>query len=34
MNARGIKHTFSGDLTRKIFTNPFYFQDEKVYLRA
>lgn len=33
-NARGIKHTFSGDLEREIFTNPFYFQKEKVYLRA
>ena len=34
MNARRIKHTFSGDLNRDIFTNPFYFQKEKVYLRA
>ena len=34
INARGIKHTFSGDLNREIFTNPFYFQKEKVYLRA
>lgn len=34
INARNIKHTFSGDLNRDIFTNPFYFQKEKVYLRA
>lgn len=34
INARGIKHTFSGDLEREIFTNPFYFQKEKVFLRA
>lgn len=34
MNARCIKHTFSGDLNRDIFTNPFYFQKENVYLRA
>ena len=26
--------SFSGDLDAKIFTNPFYFQAEKVYLRA
>jgi len=25
LNARNIKHTLSGDLSRKIFTNPFYF---------
>ena len=25
LNARGIKHTFSGELDREIFTNPFYF---------
>lgn len=34
INARGIKHTFSGDLNRDIFTNPYYFQKEKVLLRA
>ena len=34
LNARNIKHTFSGDLNCDIFTNPFYFQKEKVYLRA
>ena len=34
VNARCIKHTFSGDLNKDIFTNPFYFQKEKVYLRA
>ena len=33
-NARNIKFTFSGDLNRQIFTNPFYFETEKVYLRA
>ena len=32
--ARGIKHTFTGDLNSKIFTNPFYYDTEKVYLRA
>ena len=25
INARNIKYTFSGDLNRKIYTNPFYF---------
>ena len=25
INARNIMHTFSGDLNREIFTNPFYF---------
>lgn len=34
INARGIKHTFSGDLDAKIFTNPFYFETEKTYLRC
>lgn len=34
INARGIKHTFSGDVNAKIFTNPFYFDREAVYLRA
>ena len=32
--ARGIKHTFTGNLDSKIFTNPFYFDTEKIYLRA
>ena len=34
LNARGIKMNFTGDLDAKIYTNPFYFQSEKVYLRA
>ena len=34
INARSIKHTFSGDIDRQIYTNPFYFQTEKTYLRA
>ena len=34
MNARGIKHTFCGDLDAKIFTNPFFFETEKTYLRS
>ena len=34
INSRGIKFCFSGDLNAKIFTNPFYFESEKVYLRA
>ena len=34
MNARCIKFQFSGDLKREIFTNPFYFQKENIYLRA
>ena len=25
---------FSGNLNEKIYTNPFYFEDEKIYLRA
>lgn len=33
-NSRCIKHTFSGDVNAKIFTNPFYFDKESVYLRA
>ena len=33
-NARNIKYTFSGDIDRKIYTNPFYFDTEKTYLRA
>ena len=27
MNARGIKHTFCGDLDAKIFTNPFFLKN-------
>jgi hypothetical protein len=34
INSRGIKFCFSGDLNAKIFTNPFYFDSEKVLLRA
>lgn len=33
-NARSIKHTFSGDVNAMIYTNPFYFEKEAVYLRA
>lgn len=32
--AREIKVNFSGDLERKIITNPFFFGKEKHYLRA
>jgi hypothetical protein len=32
--ARNIKVSFTGDLERQIFTNPFYFGTEKTYLRA
>jgi radial spoke head protein 4/6 len=32
--ARKIKVMFTGDLERKIFTNPFFFGQEKHYLRA
>jgi Radial spokehead-like protein len=31
---RDIKVTFTGNLDRKIFTNPFFFGTEKIYLRA
>lgn len=34
INARTIKYAFSGDVNAKIYTNPFYFDTEKVYLRA
>lgn len=34
INARTIKYAFSGDVDAKIYTNPFYFDTEKVYLRA
>lgn len=34
MSARHIKHTFSGDVSRLIYTNPFYFAEEKIYLRV
>ena len=33
-NARAIRHTFSGHLEGNIYTNPFYFETEKTYLRA
>lgn len=33
-SAKGIKVMFTGDLNRKIVTNPFYFKQEKDYLRA
>lgn len=33
-NARAIRHIFSGELEGNIYTNPFYFEKEKVYLRA
>lgn len=32
--ARTIKVLFTGDLERTIFTNPYFFEKEKVYLRA
>lgn len=32
--ARSIKVQISGNLDRRIFTNPFYFKTEKNYLRA
>mmetsp|Transcript_13608 Transcript_13608/g.15256 ORF Transcript_13608/g.15256 Transcript_13608/m.15256 type:complete len:391 (+) Transcript_13608:311-1483(+) len=31
---RGIKVKFTGDLEKKIITNPFFFGEEKYYLRA
>jgi hypothetical protein len=34
LNARGIRHTFSGDLDSSINTCPFYHDKEKQYLRA
>lgn len=34
MAARTIKVSFSGNLEREIITNPFYFKQEKFYLRA
>lgn len=34
INARSIKFNFTGNLEKKIFTNPFYFKTEKTYLRA
>ena len=33
-SARGIKVLFSGDLERTVYTNPFFFEKEKHYLRA
>ena len=32
--SRLIKVSFTGDLDRKIFTNPFFLGSEKIYLRA
>ena len=32
--SRAIKVLFTGDLDRKIYTNPFFFGQEKHYLRA
>lgn len=34
INARKIKFCFSGNLNAKIYTNPFYFDTEKILLRA
>lgn len=34
INARSIRHIFTGHLENNIYTNPFYFEKEKVYLRA
>lgn len=34
INSRSIKYTFSGNLDQKIYSNPFYFGTEKLYLRA
>jgi len=34
INARSIKYNFSGNLDQKIYTNPFYFGTEKLYLRS
>ena len=33
-NARKIKHNFTGDINSKIYTNPFFVETEKIYLRA
>jgi hypothetical protein len=32
--AREVKVSFTGDLERKIITNPFFFKREKHFLRA
>jgi len=34
INARRIKYIISGNINNKIYTNPFYFESEKTYLRA
>ena len=34
INSRRIKFCFSGELNAKIYTNPYYFDSEKVLLRA
>ena len=33
-NARSIKYMFCGEIESKIYTNPFFFETEKTYLRA
>jgi radial spoke head protein 4A len=32
--ARRIRQVFTGNINNKIYTNPFFFDTEKVYLRA
>jgi radial spoke head protein 4A len=34
INSRSIKFNFSGDIDKSICTNPFFFDTEKIYLRA
>lgn len=34
IDSRSIKVLFSGDVNRKVFTNPFFMQSESVLLRA
>jgi len=34
ISARQVKVLFTGDLERKIYTNPFFFNTEKYFLRA
>jgi len=34
IKARQIKCMFTGNLKEKIYTNPFYFEEERIYLRA
>lgn len=33
-NSRRIRQSFTGDINNKIYTNPFFFDSEKIYLRA